>query len=367
MLTVRIEGAGRFGLGEPEDVLNAGNSGTTMRLLAGLLATQPFLSIITGDESLRSRPMGRLIKPLNLMGAEIRGRKDNSLAPLSIKGGKLRGISYRLPVASAQVKSAILLAALYAEGQTQIEEPAQSRDHTERLLSAMGAKIQSADGGNRLIVSPLRDELKPCSLVIPGDISSAAYWLVAATIHPQAEIKILNCGINPTRTGILDVLSDMGANFTVMNRRQEGGEPVADILVRSSQLKSTSIGGDIIPRVIDEIPVLAVAACYARGTTIIKDASELRVKESDRIETTTQELRRLGASIETLPDGMIIHGPCTLTGAVTNSHNDHRLAMALAIAGIGASGTTIIENSEAADISYPSFWNDLESTSSHVR
>lgn len=362
---VRIQGSGRYGFREPEDVLNAGNSGTTIRLLAGLLAAQPFLSVITGDQSLRSRPMGRLIKPLTLMGAEIRGRKDNSLAPLSIRGGALRGISYQLPVASAQLKSAIILAALFAASQTTIEEPARSRDHTERLLKAMGARIDSDE--NRLTVHPLQAELRACNLTIPGDISSAAYWLVAASIHPRAELKILRCGINPTRTGILHALSNMGANLTITNEHLEGGEPIADIVVRSSELRGISVGGDIIPTLIDEIPVLAVAACCAQGTTTIRDAGELRIKESDRIETTAQELTRLGARIETLPDGMIIHGPCSLAGDVVNSHNDHRLAMALAVAGMIASGTTVIQNAEAVDISYPSFWQDLKTVTLNSR
>ncbi len=357
-LVLDINGAGRFSLKEPEDVLDAGNSGTTMRLLAGLLAAQPFLSIITGDESLRSRPMRRIIEPLTLMGAEIRGRRDNSLAPLAIKGGALHGIQYSLPVASAQLKSSLILAALFAEGQTRIKEPALSRDHTEKLLSAMGANIKKE--GNQLVIAPLKGELKPCSLNIPGDISSAAYWLVAAAIHPQAELKILNCGINPTRTGIVDVLSAMGANLVMMNQRLEGGEPVADIVASSSKLRGVRIEGDIIPRLVDEIPVLAVAACYAEGTTVIKDAEELRLKESDRISTTSQELTRLGAIIETLPDGMIIHGPCQLKGATVHSHNDHRLAMTMAVAGIGASGTTRIDNAEVVGVSYPSFWEDLE-------
>lgn len=361
--TIRIQGAGRSGFKEPDDVLNAGNSGTTIRLLTGLLAAQPFFSVVTGDESLRSRPMGRLIKPLTLMGAEIRGRKGDSLAPLSIRGTALHGIDYLLPVASAQLKSAITLAALFASSRTTIEEPALSRDHTERLLKIMGASIDS--GGNRLTVHPLQRELQACTMAIPGDISSAAYWLVAASLHPQAELKILSCGVNPTRTGILHVLSNMGANLITSNQSFEGGEPVADISVRSSGLMGITIGGDIIPALIDEIPVLAVAACYAQGTTTIRDAEELRVKESDRIETTAQELTRLGARIETLPDGMIIHGPCKLTGAAVDSHNDHRLAMALAIAGLIASGTTVIQNAEAVDISYPSFWHDLNIITLH--
>ncbi len=359
--SVQIHGVGRSGLREPEDVLNAGNSGTTTRLLTGLLAAQPFLSVITGDRSLRSRPMGRIIKPLELMGAEIRGRKNNTLAPLAIRGGRLNGINYLLPVASAQLKSSLILAAVLAQGQTGLEEPALSRDHTELLLSAMGAGIERQ--GNRLTISPLRQELRACSLKVPGDISSAAFWLVAGAIHPRAELKVINCGVNPTRTGILDILSAMGADLQVVNPRTEGGEAVADIVVRSSRLKATRIGGALIPRAIDEIPVLAAAACCAEGDTVISDAGELRVKESDRIETTARELTRLGARIDTLPDGMIIHGPCRMKGTVTSGHGDHRLAMTLAVAGMVASGNTIIKNAEAVDISYPGFWRDMEAVS----
>ncbi len=358
---IQVQGCGKAGLKEPEDVLHAGNSGTTTRLMTGLLAAQPFLSVITGDRSLRSRPMGRIIKPLEQMGAEIRGRKNNTLAPLAIKGNSLRGLNYLLPVASAQLKSSLILAAILAEGPSQIEEPALSRDHTERLLSAMGATIERQ--GNRITVHPLRGELRSCSLKVPGDISSAAYWLVAAATHPDAELKVLNCGVNPTRTGILDILTAMGAKIEIINERYEGGEPVADIIVRSSRLKGTVIGGDLIPRAIDEIPILAAAACVAEGDTVIRDAGELRVKESDRIETTAAELGRLGARIETRPDGMIIHGPCRFAGAVTAGHGDHRLAMTLAVAALTASGTTTVKNAEVVDISYPTFWRDLAAVS----
>ena len=355
--TLSVSGVGRDGFIEPPDVLNAENSATTMRLLAGLLAAQPFLSIVTGDESLRSRPMGRLIHPLRLMGAEIWGRGDDSLAPLAIKGNRLRGIDYRLPVASAQLKSAILIAALFAQGETTLEEPAQSRDHTERLLRAMGANLQS-DG--------TRIELVPCASLsaidvhVPGDISSAAFWLVAAAIHPNAHIKIINTGVNPTRSGIIDVLLEMGAKIKVENERMEGGEPVADLEVESSELVGTQIGGGLITRLIDEIPLVALAGCFARGTTIIRDAQELRVKEADRIGATVKELSRLGADIEELPDGMIIHGGRKLEGGDCSSHQDHRLAMALGIAGLVAEGETVIHDAEVVAVSYPSFWRDLE-------
>jgi len=359
--SVQIEGAGRTGLKEPEDILSAGNSGTTTRLLTGLLAAQPFLSILTGDNSLRSRPMGRVIKPLELMGAEIRGRKNNTLAPLAIKGGALNGIDYVLPVASAQLKSSLILAAIFARGESRLTEPALSRDHTERLLNAMGARIGRQ--GNTITVSPLQGTLTALSMNIAGDISSAAFWLVAATIHQDAELTILNCGTNPTRTGILDVLSAMGAVVKATNERSEGGEPVADLTVISSRLKGTRIEGDLIPRLIDEIPVLALAACCAEGDTVIKDAAELRVKESDRISSTARELGRLGAKIDTLPDGMVIHGPCQLKGAPATSCGDHRLAMTLAVAGLVAGGTTTIKNAQVVDISYPSFWSDLAAVS----
>ncbi len=352
-----VSGVGKGGFREPPDVLNAGNSATTMRLLAGLLAAQPFLSILTGDESLRSRPMGRLVHPLRLMGAEIWGRGDGSLAPLAIKGGQLRGIDYRLPVASAQLKSALLIAALFAQGETTVEEPALSRDHTERLLRAMGANLKC--DGTRITLMPSAS-LTAIDVHVPGDISSAAFWLVAGAIHPNARIRIKNTGVNPTRSGIIDVLLQMGARLRVENQRREGGEPVADLEVESSELVATQVGGELIPRLIDELPLVALAGCFARGTTIIRDAQELRVKEADRIAATVKELSRLGADIEELPDGMIIHGGRRLEGGDCSSHYDHRLAMALGIAGLLAGGETVIHDAEVAAISYPGFWRDLE-------
>ena len=345
------------GLEEAKNVLNAENSGTTMRLLAGLLSSQPFLSVITGDASLRSRPMGRLIEPLRLMGARIWGRGGDSLAPLVIKGGKLRGTDYRLPVPSAQVKSAILLAGLFAQSDTVLHQLVLSRDHTERMLKQMGASLEIQ--GNAISLMPLTHPLSSLSLHIPGDISSAAYFLVAGAIHPNARIIIRNCGINPTRTGIIDVLVAMGAKLKVEKERWEANEPLADIVVESSQLRGIEIGGESIPRLIDEIPVLAVAGCVARGQTIIREAGELRVKESDRIATVSRELSRLGAEIEELPDGMIIHGGKPLVGAGVDSHGDHRLAMSLAVAGLIAKGETTINRSQVAGISYRSFWQDL--------
>ena len=290
---LRVQGAGRSGLREASAVLNAANSGTTLRLLAGLLAAQPFFSILTGDASLLSRPMGRIVEPLRAMGARIQGRAGGTRAPLAIEGGRLRGVRHRLPVSSAQVKSALTLAGLYAEGETVLEEPAPSRDHTERMLRAMGAAIVVGEGGLR--VSPLTGDLVPLSLRVPGDISAAAFWMVAAVAHPDAELRLTGVGVNPSRSGIIDALRTMGARIAVEEERTWGCEPVADIVVHSSRLRGTVIEGALIPRLIDEVPALAVAACLAEGETVIRDAGELRVKESDRIRTTVQELTRLGA------------------------------------------------------------------------
>jgi 3-phosphoshikimate 1-carboxyvinyltransferase len=355
---VSVHGVGESGFSEPKNVLNAGNSGTTMRLLSGLLAAQPFFSVITGDISLRSRPMKRLIEPLRKMGADIDGRQQGSFAPMVIKGKRLHGMTYALPIPSAQIKSAILLAGLFADGKTTIQQNQISRDHTERLLKLMGAEIETIE--NNLVLTPVSKPLKLGKIRVPGDISSAAYWLIAGSIHPNATIKITNCGINPTRTGIIDVLLEMGARLKIENRRLEYNEPVADLVVESSQLTATELKGDIIPKLIDEIPILAVAACFAKGTTIIKDAGELRVKESDRIFTTVRELSRLGARIEELPDGMKITGGNKLIGTEVKSYSDHRLAMSLAIAGLVAEGKTIIEKPQSVDISYPGFWEQLD-------
>jgi 3-phosphoshikimate 1-carboxyvinyltransferase len=356
--TLLVLGTGEDGLKEASNVLNAEDSATTMRLLGGLLSSQPFLSIITGDVSLRNRPMGRLIEPLRLMGAEIWGRGRDSFAPLVIKGGRLRGIDFILPVPSAQIKSAILLAGLFAQGNTVLHQPIPSRDHTERMLKRMGASLESQ--GNLISLLPLSSPLVPVNLRVPGDISSAAYFLVAGAIHPHARIVIRDCGINPTRTGIIDILLAMGAKLKIDNERLEAGEPLADIVVESSELKGIELGGDIIPRLIDEIPVLAVAGCVAKGKTVIRDAGELRVKESDRIATVSSELSRLGAKIEPLPDGMAIYGGRTLLGTEVDSHFDHRLAMSLAVAGLVAKGETTIKHAQAAQVSYPAFWQDMQ-------
>lgn len=353
---VVVRGAGQ-GLGEPADILDAGNSGTSMRLLSGLLAGQPFLSVLTGDASLRARPMGRVVQPLQQMGAQILGRSDNTLAPLTIRGGSLRGIEYTMPVASAQVKSSIMLAGLSANGDTILHQPALSRDHTERMVTAMGAAVEA--DGLTLVLHPA--QLNAVDIAVPGDISSAAFWLVAGLCHPNARILVRGVGLNPSRTGILEALRAMGAgtNLRLVEERTAGGEPVADIAVQSGPLKGIELGGDIIPRILDELPVLAVAACFAEGATVIRDAAELRVKESDRIETTVSELRRLGARIEARPDGMVIQGNGRLSGAACQSHRDHRLAMALAVAGVLAGGGTAVAGADDATVSYPGFWKHL--------
>ena len=355
--TLVVSGIGDYSLKEAENVLDAEDSATTMRLLGGLLSSQPFLSIITGDASLRSRPMGRLIEPLRSMGAEIWGRGKDSFAPLVIRGGKLHGIDFSLPIPSAQIKSAILLAGLFAQGNTVLHQPIPSRDHTERLLKQMGARLDLE--GSLISLTPLSSPLSPLSLRVPGDISSAAYFLIAGAIHPNARITVRNCGINPTRRGIIDVLIAMGAKLKIENERWEAGEPLADIVVESSDLRGVEVGSDIIPGLIDEIPVLAVAGCIAKGETAIRDASELRVKESDRIAALSKELSKLGAEVEELWDGMIIHGGKSLLGTEVDSHFDHRLAMSLAIAGLVAEGETTIDHAQVAEISYPAFWQDL--------
>ena len=344
-------------LEEPTDILDAGNSGTSMRLLSGLLAAQPFMSVLTGDASLRTRPMRRIVDPLQRMGAQVMARQAGSLAPLVIRGGSLQGIEYDLPVASAQVKSCILLAGLSADGKTIIHQPAQSRDHTERMVTAMGATVD--EDGLDLVLQP--GDLRAVNIAVPGDISSAAFWIVAGLCHPNSRVLVRGVGLNPSRTGIIDALHAMGAgdSLQLVNERSEGGEPVADLLVTNGSLHGTEIAGDMIPRILDEVPILAVAACFAEGETVIRDAAELRVKESDRIATTVEELSRLGASIEALEDGMVIRGTGRLTGAACQSHGDHRLAMAMAVCGLLADGETEVNGADDASISYPSFWEDL--------
>jgi 3-phosphoshikimate 1-carboxyvinyltransferase len=355
--SVTVRGVGLDGLQEPADVLDCGNSGTTMRLLSGLLAGRPFLSVLTGDASLRTRPMGRVLEPLRAMGARVAGRAGDRLPPVVLHGGELCGMEHHLPVASAQLKSALILAGLRATGETLVQEPAASRNHTELMLAAMGAPL-TVDGTRVRVRRPGRP-LAPLRLRVPGDLSAAAFWLVAAACHPDAEVTVTGVGLNPTRAGVIEVLRAMGADLTVRNERLEGGEPVGDITVRSSRLRGTVLAGTLIPRAIDEIPVLALAAAIADGDTIVRDAAELRVKESDRIATTAAELGRLGARIEPLPDGMVIRGGAVLRGARCHSRGDHRLAMTLAVAGLLADGETLIEDAGAVDVSYPAFWHDL--------
>lgn len=355
---VEVTGAGAAGFKEPGNVLDAGNSGTTTRLMSGVLSGQPFMSIITGDSSLRSRPMARVIKPLRLMGAEIQGRSGGLYAPLVIRGGATHGIEYSLPEPSAQVKSAILLAGLFATGQTTVTEPGPARDHTERMLQHMGAPIKRY--GQNITVSRPGRPLRAFGMDIPGDISAAAYWLVLGAIHTDAVVKVSGCGINPTRSGIIDILRHMGARVDVQAGDSRAGEPVGDISVQSSHLRGVELEGDIVVRAIDEVPMIAVAACFALGRTVIRSASELRVKETDRIAQTIRELTRMGARMEELPDGMVIHGVGRLQGAEVQSHGDHRLAMSLAVAGLVAGGTTVVKGAECASISYPDFWDHLD-------
>ena len=354
-----IHGKGTDGLSEPDGVLDSGNSGTTMRLVSGLLASQPFFSVITGDESLRfPAPMDRIVRPLQEMGAQGHGsRRRPPGPPLAFRGGGLRGIEYEMPVASAQLKSCLLIAGLGAEGQTVVREPAATRDHTERMLQAMGADVER--DGLRIAVRP--SALTAVDVRVPGDISSAAFWLVAGAVHPQAQIVVEGVSVNPTRTGVLEILRSMGARLTLEDVRFEGGEEVADIRVESSDLYATEIAGSLVPRAIDELPVLAVAACFAQGTTVIRDAAELRTKETDRIRATVHELQRMGGQVEEIADGMIIRGPTSLRGADCRSHGDHRVAMAVGIAGLMAQGETTVDGAEAAAVSYPGFWQQMAS------
>lgn len=357
---VKVQGIGLGQLQEPVDVLDAGNSGTTMRLMLGLLASHPGrLFVVTGDQSLRSRPMSRVVQPLQQMKAQIWGRQDGKLAPLAVQGRSLSPIHYHSPIASAQVKSCILLAGLMTEGQTTVTEPALSRDHSERMLQAFGAKL-SIDPETNSVTVDGPAQLQGQKVIVPGDISSAAFWLIAGAIVPDSELVIENVGVNPTRTGVLEALSMMEADIQLENQRTVAGEPVADLRVRSSSLKACTIAGDLIPRLIDEIPILAVAAAFAQGTTVIRDAEELRVKESDRIAVTANQLNRLGAKVQELPDGLEITGGTPLTGTDVDSHTDHRIAMSLAIAALNATGTTTIHGAEAAAISYPDFIPTLQ-------
>lgn len=357
---VRVRGVGIGQLSEPVDILDAGNSGTTMRLMLGILASQPgrFFTV-TGDNSLRSRPMSRVVQPLRQMAAQIWGRQNGALAPLAINGQQLRPIHYNSPIASAQVKSCILLAGLMTEGQTTVTEPALSRDHSERMLKAFGAHIDTDPQTNSVTVTGPA-QLHGQAVIVPGDISSAAFWLVAGSIVPDSDLLIENVGVNPTRTGILEALTMMDADIEIINQRVVAGEPVADLRVRHRQLKACQIAGDLIPRLIDEIPILAVAAMFATGNTVIRDAAELRVKESDRIAVMATGLNRLGARIAELPDGLEIVGGTPIVGTDVDSCDDHRVAMSLAIAALNATGTTTIHRADCAAISYPDFTATLQ-------
>jgi len=354
---VAIQGKGLYGLAEPQDVIDAGNSGTTMRLLTGLLSGQEFFSVLTGDQYLRKRPMKRVVEPLGQMGARIFGREGGNKAPLAIVGSKLKGITYNSPVASAQVKSAVLLAGLSADGVTTVTEPTISRDHTERMLAYFGAEIKrngatvSINGGQKLFGKKIE---------VPGDISSAAFFMVAALITKNSELLIKNVGINPTRTGVIDILQAMGGDLKIVNQREVSGESVGDILVKSTKLKGIEIKGDMIPRAIDELPIVAVAAAFAQGITTIKDAKELKVKETDRIESMTSELRRIGVKVAPLPDGMTIEGGRPIGNDSCASWGDHRVAMSMIVAGLAAERGITISNTDCIDTSFPGFMELLE-------
>lgn len=354
---ILIHGKGLHGLTEPSDTLDTGNSGTTTRLISGILAGQRFTTILNGDASIQTRPMKRIMTPLSMMGADITSLKGNDCAPLRICGGQLHGVAYTSPVASAQVKSCILLAGLYADAPTSVTEPVLSRNHTELMLAGFGAHVTSS--GTTATIEPEPD-LNGMKIEVPGDISSAAYFLAAGLMIPNSEIMIKNVGINPTRDGILRVAKEMGGDITILNEKTSGGEPTCDLLVRSSSLKGVTIGGEIIPTLIDEIPMIAVMACFAEGITTIKDAQELKVKESNRIDTVVTNLKAMGAHIEATDDGMIIEGGYPLHGAVIDSHLDHRIAMSFAIGALGADGETRIEGADCVKISYPEFYQTLE-------
>ncbi len=353
--TVVVHGKGLHGLQKPDCVLDCGNSGTTTRLISGILAAQNFSVTLTGDASIQKRPMQRIMTPLSQMGADIRSLRGNGCSPLQITGSPLHGIHYTSPVASAQVKSAILLAGLYADGETHVTEPQLSRNHTELMLSHFGASVRTQ--GTTAIVQPA-DELIARSVTVPGDISSAAYFIAAGILTPGSEILIRNVGINPTRAGILEVCRQMGADLKLLNRRGQS-EPMADILVRTSTLHGTEIGGAIIPTLIDELPMIAAMACFAEGTTVIRDASELKVKESNRIEVMVHSLSAMGADVTETEDGMIIHGGKPLHGAVIDSRLDHRIAMTFAVTACCVEGETEILGAECVNISYPDFYQDL--------
>ena len=355
--TVTIKGKGLCGLQEPKDILDVGNSGTTIRLLTGLLSGQDFYSVLCGDASIRKRPMKRVVEPLRLMGADIWGRKDGQFAPLSVRGKKLNPLHYTLPVASAQVKTALLLAGLYTTGETVVKEPLPTRDHTERMLEIMQADIKISPPEIKLMGGK---ELKGTDIFIPGDISSAAYFIAAASVLEGSQITIKQVGVNPTRTGIIEMLNKMGAKIDTLNYQIKSNEPQADLIVEYSKLKGVEIGKKDVPFLIDELPLIAVIATQAQGKTVVSGARELRVKETDRIKAIVNELKKMGANIKEREDGFIVEGPSKLKGAVCESYNDHRIAMSLAVAALLAEGKTVIKNSECIDISFPGFEKILQ-------
>lgn len=354
-----VTGNGLWGLQEPLDVLDAGNSGTTVRLLCGILASQPFFSTLTGDGSLRKRPMRRVIQPLSEMGCRIYGRDDSRHLPLAVMPGEgIHGIDYDSAISSAQVKSAILLAGLFANSPTTFNEPYISRDHTERMMEAFGCRIQR--DGTKVTLVPPQELVAPPQIKVPGDISSAAFWMVAASIIPGSDVLLTHVGVNPTRTGVIDALRAMGADIRIENLRESTGEPVADIRVRAAVLRGTTIDGEIIPRLIDEIPILAVAALFAKGETVVQGAEELRVKETDRIAAVAVELGHLGANITETADGLRITGPQSLCDGQGDSRHDHRMAMSLAIAGAASGQGVSITGAGCVEISYPTFYQHLQ-------
>jgi 3-phosphoshikimate 1-carboxyvinyltransferase len=355
--SVKIKGKGLYGLKEPQDILDVGNSGTTIRLLAGLLGGQDFYSVLNGDASVRKRPMKRVVEPLRLMGADIWGRKDGQFAPLSIKGSKLNPFQYTLPVASAQVKSALLLAGLYTTGRTIIKEPLPTRDHTERMLEIMQADIKISPPEIKIKGGK---ELRGTDIFIPGDISSSAYFIAAASILRDSQIIIKQVGVNPTRTGIIEILKKMGTKIDILNSQIKSNEPQADLMIEYSKLKGVEIKKENVPFLIDELPLIAVVATQAQGKTVVSGARELRVKETDRIKAIVSELKKMGADIEEREDGFAVNGPTRLQGAVCESYNDHRIAMSLAVAALLAEGKTVIKNSECIDISFPGFEKTLQ-------
>jgi 3-phosphoshikimate 1-carboxyvinyltransferase len=379
--TLTVHGVGLSGLREPANVLDCAGSGTTIRLIAGILAGQPFTSVLTGSDALRRRPMGRVAEPLRLMGATVLGRQDGKLPPLTIRGGSLHGIDYAMPVASAQVKSAILLTGLFADGETIVHEPGPARDHTERMLAHFGVEVKvEAEGmGAAIRLTGGQKLIGGGALHVPADFSSAAFPLVAGLLVPDSDLRLRGVGINPTRTGLYDLLAEMGGYLTmddggwtmkqsslVTRHSSSTGEPLADVMARASALRAVEVGGEVVVRAIDEFPIFAVAATQAAGVTVIRDAAELRVKESDRIGTVCQELRKMGADVTEQPDGMIIRGPTRLSGAVVNSHHDHRLAMSLAVAALVAAGPTEVLDAGVIRDSFPNFVETMQELGAEV-